>query len=763
MAVIVPVVAKFDDKGIKKAKSAFGSLSKSLKGSLAALGVGLSLGALTRSLGNAVQAAEKVVKSNRRLEQVAESMNLFGNATKTTTDRLKKYADSLELTTGVEAETIKLVQAKILTFKEIGKTAGEVGSEFDRATMAALDLAATGFGSAESNAVQLGKALQDPIKGITALARAGVTFTTQEKQKIKTLVESNKLSEAQNLILSALEKQVGGVAAATASSSDKIRNAFGQIEDAVGLALLPALDDFAAYLGSTEGQKDLEEFGKDLADIASAVFELAGAIVDTGVIDLLKDFLEIAAKVAKLDFGGIGDTLRDNVMEGWLDKYLNNRRQFNIDMEVLQENKKDYYKRIMAYVKANRPATGQGGSVLDNYLAAGGSLVDPKAATKQFEIDFENTKRLSESQRKGQAAARATAEANKKVAEAAKKAAEELAESLRKETEALAEFSKELMGLGQGVKPLVELGREIGQFEQFATDSFDSIAESIKKGIGDGTIIARAGKNLLDYVSTERKALTAIARQRDELASKRGLAQALIGEVKDAVQGFVSITSLVNKETGNLVSNFTDVVTRTKDFASQLKQLRELGLDKNLYKQIVDAGLEAGSATAAEIIKGGAGTVSELNNLFLELERVGEAIAEDTALVMFNNGVEVAGGLVAGLMSQEKALVDAATALADAFTSTFNSMITNLKVPSQEFDQITLSLADIAAGNVGVAGANSNMTRSLAGNYLRNTQGQGAQTITITVKAGLGTDGKAVGQAIQAELNKYNRSNVALV
>jgi hypothetical protein len=114
-------------------------------------------------------------------------------------------------------------------------------------------------------------------------------------------------------------------------------------------------------------------------------------------------------------------------------------------------------------------------------------------------------------------------------------------------------------------------------------------------------------------------------------------------------------------------------------------------------------------------------------------------------------------------MSQEKALVDAATALADAFTSTFNSMITNLKVPSQEFEQITLSLADIAAGNVGVAGANSNMTRSLAGNYLRNTQGQGAQTITITVKAGLGTDGKAVGQAIQAELNKYNRSNVALV
>jgi hypothetical protein len=130
---------------------------------------------------------------------------------------------------------------------------------------------------------------------------------------------------------------------------------------------------------------------------------------------------------------------------------------------------------------------------------------------------------------------------------------------------------------------------------------------------------------------------------------------------------------------------------------------------------------------------------------------------------MFNNGVEVAGGLVAGLLSQEQALVEAAQTLADAFTKTFDSMITNLKVPSQEVEQITLSLADIAAGNVGIAGANSNITRSLAGNYLRNSKGKGAQTITISVNAGLGTNGKAVGQAIQAELNKYNRSNVALV
>jgi hypothetical protein len=759
MAVIVPVVSKFDDKGIKKAKSGFSSLSKSIKGTVAALGIGLGVAGIVRGFSSVLAAAEKVQQSNKRLEQVAKSMNLFGSATKATTDRLKDYADSLERSTGVEAETIKLVQAKLLTFRELGNSAKTVGGQFDQATLAALNLAAAGFGTAESNAVQLGKALQDPVKGINALARAGVTFTAEEKNKIKTLVESNRILDAQKLILGALETQVGGVAASTATATDRMRNAFGQVEDAIGLALLPAVENLSAYFASTQGQKTLEKFAENLGEIAVSISDLAQTIVQSGVIDKLADFVEIAAKVAKLDFKGVGDTLNENVYKGWIDKYINNRSQFDKDMEVLIENERDYYNRIQAaiseYVK----------SIVNNQGKFGSIRAIERAAEQALSGAINGTflETGNKNGEKGLTAAKKSAEAAKKAAAEAARVAKESAEALRRQTEALADFSKELMGLADGVKPLIDLGREIGKFEQSAVDSFDAIAKSIENGVANGTIIARAGKNLLDYVATERKALTAIAQKRDELASKRGLAEVLIGDVKAAVVGFASITDLVNKETGNLTSNFADVVSKTKAFASQLKQLRELGLDKNLYKQIVDAGIDAGGATAAEIIAGGAGTVSELNNLFVELERAGAAIAEDTALVMFNNGVEVAGGLVAGLLSQEQALVEAAQTLADAFTKTFDSMITNLKVPSQEVEQITLSLADIAAGNTGIAGANSNITRSLAGNYLRRTGGEGAQTITITVKAGLGTDGKAVGQAIQAELNKYNRSNVALV
>lgn len=215
------------------------------------------LGAVTRSLAPAAQiglvamtalgaaalrAAEDAQVADRRLSSIAQSMNLFGSQTEAVTNRLRAFADQTMKQTAIDDEVIKGTQAKLLTFKNLAATADVMGGAMDRATLAAIDLAAAGFGSAETNATQLGKALQDPIKGITALARAGVTFTEQEKAKIKVLVQSGKMLEAQDMILSAIETQVGGTAAATATGSAKMAVAFGEMQEAIGNALLPVLE-----------------------------------------------------------------------------------------------------------------------------------------------------------------------------------------------------------------------------------------------------------------------------------------------------------------------------------------------------------------------------------------------------------------------------------------------------------------------------------------------------------------------------------------
>ena len=197
---------------------------------------------------DAIVAGEAAATANARIEQINKSMGLFGESTAQVSESLIKYAEQTARLTGVDTNSIKATQAKLLTFKELAATAGELGGNFERTTKAAIDLGAAGFGTAEMNAVALGKALNDPIKGISALTRNGITFTESEKERIKVLVESNKVGEAQNMILQAIETQVGGTAEATANPTDRMKVGFTQVQERIGLALLPVLDKFTAFM-----------------------------------------------------------------------------------------------------------------------------------------------------------------------------------------------------------------------------------------------------------------------------------------------------------------------------------------------------------------------------------------------------------------------------------------------------------------------------------------------------------------------------------
>lgn len=228
-----------------------GGLGSSLKGVGPAIAGAFAIGAIKNFTDNLVTAGEAEQVSNARIDQIAKSMGIFGTESGAVSKRLQDLATQQQLSLGIDDDVIKSTQAKLLTFKELAKSADESGGAFDRAQMAAVDLAAAGFGSAETNAIQLGKALQDPIKGITALARSGVTFTDQEKAKIETLVESGKMLEAQDMVLQAIETQVGGTAEATATASGRMDQAFAVVSEGIGLLLLPAFQSIATVITDT--------------------------------------------------------------------------------------------------------------------------------------------------------------------------------------------------------------------------------------------------------------------------------------------------------------------------------------------------------------------------------------------------------------------------------------------------------------------------------------------------------------------------------
>jgi hypothetical protein len=297
--MIVTLVAqtKSFSQGLQKAgKSAltFGSVLKT--------GMSLAFGAITALAGalfaflpNFIRMGEEARKSELRLTNIATQMGLFGDNTKNVTERLSDYAEAISFATGVDDELVRSAEAILLTFKQLAKTADTTGGAFDRATIAAIDLAAAGFGDAESNAKQLGKALQDPIKGLTALRKAGVTFTDAEKKKIKALVESGNLLKAQEVILGAIETQVGGTAAATASATDKMNARFEAVVETMSLALLPAVDEIAQqmteWLDSVEGKKAIEDLTKQLKEFGAWVTSAEGS-------QAIKDFANNVAALA---------------------------------------------------------------------------------------------------------------------------------------------------------------------------------------------------------------------------------------------------------------------------------------------------------------------------------------------------------------------------------------------------------------------------------------------------------------------------------
>jgi hypothetical protein len=237
-------------------------------------------GVLAVGVAKATAAAEKGATANARLDNVLKQMT--GDTGKASA-AAKAHAEALAKVTGVDDDVIKGGQAILATFQSVADTAGRTGGTFDRATQAAVDLAATGFGSVESNATSLGKALEDPIAGLSALRRQGITFTEEQQNLIASLVESGDQLGAQTLILDAIEKQVGGTAEATANATDKMGESWDEIMEVLGQAVLPIIDLLADKLaGATEwvqkNQTAVLAIIGTLAGFAAAVFAVNAAL-----------------------------------------------------------------------------------------------------------------------------------------------------------------------------------------------------------------------------------------------------------------------------------------------------------------------------------------------------------------------------------------------------------------------------------------------------------------------------------------------------
>jgi ABC-type amino acid transport substrate-binding protein len=260
----------------------FGKLvSSSLRaGAFALIGF---VAAISRVIPGLLAMGAESRKADVQLRFLLENMNGISKATDETTKRMSAYADSINRATGIDDEQIKLVQKKLLVFKNVRASADETAGAFDRATAAAVDLAAGGFGTLETNAKLLGRMLESPATNLERLTRAGITFTDSEKQKIIALQESGKLFAAQDMVLKSIEGRVQGLAEKSATPLDKLNGLFAQLGDEIGERMLPFLDKAVGkltdFLATAAGQRTIERIIQAFEELAKSIGFVVDALI----------------------------------------------------------------------------------------------------------------------------------------------------------------------------------------------------------------------------------------------------------------------------------------------------------------------------------------------------------------------------------------------------------------------------------------------------------------------------------------------------
>jgi hypothetical protein len=258
-----------------------GSTATRLRGLLTGLFAAVSFRAITQA----------TIRQEEALAQVEARIRSTGGVAGYTTAQLAKMASELQGVTTFGDEAVLEMQSLLLTFTRVQ---GEV---FRDSQELILDVATAMRTDLKSAALQVGKALNDPLRGLDALNRSGIQFSDQQKEVIKQLVETGRTAEAQRIILKELEVQFGGAARAArqtfGGALTGLSNAFGDLLEANG--------------GMPEAREEIEQLTTLLSDpntvkgidaIVSGVIRLTGALAGAAAVsvDVTRFLAESAAK-----------------------------------------------------------------------------------------------------------------------------------------------------------------------------------------------------------------------------------------------------------------------------------------------------------------------------------------------------------------------------------------------------------------------------------------------------------------------------------
>jgi hypothetical protein len=305
--------------GAEKAATGFGSRISRIGDIMTGVFGANVLDAAARHVVNFFQGAfseaQEAIKVTAETSRVIESM---GGVANVTAKHVANLSEAISNKVGVDDEAIQSGANLLLTFGNIRNEVGKGNKVFDQATRLAVDMSSVFKQDLKSSAIQLGKALNDPISGLTSLRRVGIQFTDQQEQQIKTMVEANDVLGAQKVILAEVSRQVGGAAAAAATPFEKLQVRFKNLQEEIGMKMMPVLVRLADWF-NREGLPAIERFIKwvevNWPQISKA-FQDTWAVVGP-ILKNLMERIEATAKTVEAAVDLVSAVIHGEWGEAW--------------------------------------------------------------------------------------------------------------------------------------------------------------------------------------------------------------------------------------------------------------------------------------------------------------------------------------------------------------------------------------------------------------------------------------------------------------
>jgi hypothetical protein len=246
-------------KNAGKAGSSFSGMGSVMNGVLQGVGQALggfamqmgskALGAVTDFVSGSIDEASAWNSVYAQTQAVVEST---GGAAGLAADEIAEMASSMSASAGESLfsdDAILGATNVLATFTNIK------GQNFGSATQSILDMSQALGIDLNSAAMQVGKALNDPVAGLAALSRSGVQFTADQEAMIKAMVEAGNVAGAQEVMMKELNTQFGGSAAAAvdtyAGQQIILKEKFADVQQTLGTALMPILMEFGTFMSDT--------------------------------------------------------------------------------------------------------------------------------------------------------------------------------------------------------------------------------------------------------------------------------------------------------------------------------------------------------------------------------------------------------------------------------------------------------------------------------------------------------------------------------